>query len=284
MKKNLNYLLFLCMALMACKKNEITKYASTKDNVWLNYLDSDGNPDTTMITYSFAESPGLANDTIWVPVTIAGKRVSTDRKFVLTVVDSLTTAKVNQHYEALKPFYVIPADSGKVRVPVIIKNIDPALSENSVVLGLRVNGTEDLDATLPGTIRSKKIMYSNRLEQPSWWVLWLGRLGPYSRTAHRLYLISGGGTLVDTSKPDAYLGIPRSLYYLDNASIFTRNPFAWVERNKDKGYVLTKRTDGTQDYDFYHVDAPTLKTYVKFFPQVNGYFFMNENGNQIIMN
>ncbi len=188
------------------------------------------------------------------------------------------------HYEPLKPFYTIPADSGRVLVPVVIKNIDPALTSKSVVLGVRVVGGGDFSATLPVSIRSKRIIYSNRLEQPEWWAWWVGNLGAYSRTAHQLYLISGGSALVDTRKPDAYLQIPRSLYYLENAKNFTRDPFTWVSRNPDKGYVLTKRTDGTQDYDFYDINTPNIKIYVKFLPQVNGYFFIDENGNQIIMN
>lgn len=284
MKTNINYILLLSILLFACKKNEIVQYEGLKDNISLNYLDIKGNPDTAAITYSFAENPGLSSDTIFVPVTVAGKRLPTARKFVLTVVDSLTTARVNQHYEALKPYYVLPADSGKIMVPVVLKNIDPELANNSVILGLRVVGGEDFEGLLPVPIRTKRIIYSNRLEQPVWWGWWQGNLGTYSRTAHKLYLISGGGELVNTSAPNGFLGIPRSLYYLENARNFTRNPFAWVARYPEKGYVLTKRTDGTEDYDFYHVDAPTIKVYLKFFPQVNSYFFINENGNQIIMN
>lgn len=282
--KNIYNILLLSLLLFACKKNEITQYESDMDNISLNYLDLDGNRDTTTLTYSFAESPGLASDTIWVPVTVAGKRVSNDRKFILSVVDTSTTAKVALHYEALKPYYVMPADSGKVLVPVVLKNTDPELANSSVVLALRVVGGEDFKGLLPVSIRSKRIMYSNRLEQPIWWAWWPGQLGPYTRTTHKLYLISGGGELVNTSAPNGFLGIPRSLYYLQNAKNFTRDPFTWVARYPEKGYVLTKRNDGTQDYDFYHMDSPTIKTLVKFFPQVNGYFFIDENGNQIIMN
>ena len=284
MKTNIYYILLFCMLCFACKKNDILEYEGDTDNISLNYLDPDGFTDTTAVSYSFAATPGLSSHTVLVPVRIAGKRVSKDRKFVLTIVDSLTTAKATLHYEPLKPFYIMPADSGKVFVPVIIKNIDPALTNSSVVLGLRVVAGGDFTATLPVAVRSKRIIYSNRLEQPEWWVLWQGNLGPYSRTTHQLFLISGGGDLVDVRKPDAYLQIPRTLYYLENAKNFTRDPFTWVARNPEKGYVLTKRTDGTQDYDFYNVNTPNTKILLKFFPQVNAYFFINESGNQIIMN
>jgi len=284
MKNNIQYIVLLSIFLFACKKNEITQYNADTDNISLNYLDADGNRDTTSVTYSFAASPGLASDTVWVPVAVVGQRVSRERKFVLAVVDSSTTAKANLHYEALKASYVMPADSGKVLVPVILKNIDPELANKSVVLTLRTVGNEDFNAGLPVSIRSKKIIFSNRLEQPTWWVFWQGQLGPYSRTAHKLFLISGGGDLTNPAAPNGFLGIPRTLYYLENAKNFTRDPFTWVARNPEKGYVLTKRAEGSEDYDFYQVNSPTIKILLKFLPQVNGYFFINENGNQIIMN
>lgn len=284
MKKYISYFLLLSTIFLACKKDSITLYESNVDNVFLNYLDDDGVQDTASITYSFAASPGLAADTMWIPVSISGKRISKDRKFALAIVDSLTTARVNLHYEALKPFYIMPADSGKLLVPLIIKNIDEELTNSSVILAIRAVATDELKAELPVAIRTKRFIYSNRLEQPWWWMYWQGNLGPYSRTSHRLFLIAGGQDLVNPGAPDGYLGIPRTLYYLDNAKNLTKDPFTWITRNAEKGYVLTKRTDGTEDYDFYHKDAPSIKIHLKFFPQVNSHFFISENGSQIIMN
>lgn len=284
MKRYFNYILVLTAVLFACKKSDVYRYERETDDIYLNYKDVDGNPDTSSITYSFADKSGLASDTVWVPVIVGGNRKPAERKFILSVVDSLTSAQSGLHYEPLKPFYTMPADSGKMLVPVILKNIDPELANKSVVLGIRVNAGGDFNGSLPVAIRTKRIIYSNRLEQPEWWAWWQGNLGAYTRTAHRLFLISGGQALVNPQAPDGYMGIPRTLYYLENLRNFTRDPFTWVARFPEKGYVLTKRADGTEDYDFYHVDAPTIKIYVKFFPQVNGYFFMDENGNQIIIN
>lgn len=284
MKRYLNYSVVLMLFLFACKKDTVYQYDSETDNIYLNYLDDAGDRDTSAVTYSFAASPGLASDTIWVPVSIAGKRVSRDRKLVLAVVDSSTTAVSGTHFEPLKPFYVMPADSGKLKVPIILMNTDPELANKSVVLTIRAVKSDDFSADLPVPMRSKRIIYSNRLEQPIWWVLWQGNLGPYSRTSHKLFLISGGQDLTNPAAPNGYLGIPRTLYYLENAKNLTRDPATWISRNPDKGYVLTKRNDGTQDYDFYQKDAPAIKIQFKYFPQVDGYFFINENGNQIIMN
>lgn len=173
----------------------------------------------------------------------------------------------------------MPADSGLVHIPVIIKNTDTALAFKSVVLVVRVSGGADFGSSLPEDLRSKKIYFSNRLEQPDWWKFWLGQ---YSRVKHQLFLISSGATdLIDPTKPDAYLQIPRTLFYVDNMRVFLNYPFDWVQQNPAKGYVLTPRNDGTGDYDFYNVNTPTKKFYLKYFKAANKYVFIDENGNQI---
>lgn len=283
MKQNIIYVFLLSILLVACKKEDQQTY-SAENNIYLRFLDKDGRQDTTTITYSFAYNPSLAQDTVWIPVIITGNRVSHTRQFVLSVVDSATTAVKGVHYEALKPFYTLPADSGTFKVPVIIKSTDEALANKSVSLAVRITGGGDFKADLPTALRSKKIVFSNRLEKPSWWIYWQGQLGEYGRIKHQLFLISSGTVdLVDMSKPDAYMQIPRTLYYIDNMRVFTKDPFTWVARNPTKGYVLTKRTDVPADYDFYNEASPTKRFYLKYIAQVNGYFFIDETGKQIII-
>lgn len=283
MKRNI-YIIILCFLFaLGCKKQALEQFSS-QDNIYLRYLDKDGNQDTTTISYSFAYSPGLAQDTIWVPVIISGKRVANDRQFVLSVVDSSTTAVKDLHYQALKSSYTLPADSGKISIPIILKNTDAALAEKSVTLAFRITSGGDFKADLPVALRSKKVIFSSRLEKPTWWIYWQSSLGEYGRIKHQLFLISSGTIdLVDQSKPDAFLQIPRSLYYIDNTKNFLRDPFTWVARNPASGYVLTRRADVPADYDFYNSATPTKRFYLKYFPQVNGYFFLDESGKQIVI-
>ncbi|SCW50463.1 DUF4843 domain-containing protein [Mucilaginibacter sp. NFR10] len=284
MKRNIFFVLVVFAALFGCKKDQLLTYG-TRDNIYLNYKDKDGNQDTSVLTYSFAYNPTLAQDTIWVPVIISGQRSKTERRFAISVVDTATTAKAGLHYEALKPSYTMPADSGTVKVPVIIKNTDPELANKSVVLTILVSGGQDFNSSLPVALRMRSILYSSRLEQPAWWIYWMGNLGPYSRIKHQLFLISSGTTdLVDMSKPNAYLQIPRTLYYIDNVRTFINDPFAWVARYPEKGYILTKRADGSNDYDFYSSSSPGKKFYLKYYAQAGKYFFVDENGQQVIIN
>lgn len=256
----------------------------SKDNVYLRYLDKDGNQDTTTLSYSFAYNPSLAQDTLWVPIVVTGPRVSHTRQFVLNIVDSSTTAVKGIHYEALKASYTLPADSGKTKIPLIIKNTDDALSNKSVTIGFRTVSGGDFSADLPVALRSKKIIFSNRLEKPAWWMYWESSLGEYGRIKHQLFLISSGTVdLVDMSKPNAFLEIPRTLYYIENFRVFLKDPATWIARNPTKGYVLTKKTDGTNDYDFYSEATPAKRYTLKYFAAVNGYFFIDESGKQIII-
>jgi hypothetical protein len=283
MKKTIFYSLMLSLLFVACKKDVDFAYNSP-DNIYLNYLNNDGTQDTLPVTYSFAYTPGLAKDTLWVPVKIAGKRVDYDRKFQIAVVPALTNAQPDLHYEPLKAEYIMPADSGTIKVPIVIKNIDPELADKSAALTINTVASVDFGEQLPLLVRRRTLIFSNRLEEPSWWKYWQGNLGgPYTRVVHQLFLISGGKDLVNPTAPNGYLEIPRTLYYLENVRNLANDPFTWVIRNPGKGYVLTKRTDGTEDYDFYNVSSPTIKFAVKYYPQVNKHFFVNEKGAQIVL-
>lgn len=279
MKKRIFFVVLVSVFLFACKKNDQLLY-STKDNIYLNYTDKD----SSAVTYSFALHPELAVDTIWVPVIVSGERVKRDRKFTLNLVADNSTAIRGLHYEAFKPFYVMPADSGTIRVPVIIKNIDTGLASHSVSLSFAVSGGEDFSSDLPIAIRSKSLFFSNRLERPLWWNDWQSSLGTYSRVKHQLFLITSGTVdLVLFSKPNFYLEIPRTLFYIDNTRTFLKDPFSWVARYPEKGFVLTKRTDGSMDYDFYNTASPQKKFYLKYYEQVDSYFFVDEFGMQVII-
>ena len=274
MKHRILLFLVACSMLLACKKDDKFLYDMEIDNIYLDYQDEE------QLTYSFAYTPGLAKDTVWVPVKISGKRVGRDRKFQIQVTDTATTAKADVHYEALKSFYVMPADSGLVKVPIILLNAS-GLESQSVKLTFQVVGGEDFDNKLPQKIRAKSLLFSNRLEMPSWWMFWMGELGTYSRVKHQLFLISSGTK--DLAPPSEFMEIPRSLFYVSNTRSLLKFPFNWVDTHPELGYVLKERMDGSGDYDLYQQDAPATKFHLKYFSAADTYIFLDENGNQITM-
>lgn len=279
MKRNLFVLVLFCAAMFGCKKDKPYLYNS-QDDIYLNY------PIKDTLNFSFAYNPVQLVDTVWVPVIITGTSVHHDRQFKLSVLPDSTTAVATLDYEPLKSSYVMPADSGTTHVPVIIKNTDTALANKSVVLTVRVSGGTDFGSLMDPSRRTKKIQFSNRLEEPAWWPDWAGLLGNYSRTKHQLFLISSGTVdlVVMTGNPNGYLSVPRALFFIGNFQAFLTDPFGWVTQNPAKGYVLTPTNDGTGDYYFYNTSAPTKKFLLEYFQQANKYLFIDENGQQVTTN
>lgn len=279
MKKNLFFIFCLATAFCGCKKDKALLYNS-QDNIYFNYQAKD------TLSYSFALNLGQSQDTLWIPVIVMGKTTNYARTFQVSVLADSSTAVPALDYEPLKPSYIMPADSGQVHIPVIIKNIDTVLNSKSVVLTIKVSGGKDFGSNFYEAMRTKVILFSNRLEEPAWWPIWTGELGTYSRIKHQLFLISSGTTdLVDLrTDPNGYLQIPRALFYISNFKAFLADPFGWVKQNPAKGYVLTPRNDGTGDYDFYNVNTPAKKTHLKYFAQANTYVFIDENGQQVTTN
>jgi len=293
MKRIILLTLLVSAVMMGCKKEALITYTqpNSKDNIYLAYKQNINNlsvadqiPDG--VVYTFAYTPTLLRDTLWIPVQISGERVSHPRSFLLSVDAASSTAVSAVDYEPLKASYTMPADSGLIHIPLVLLNTDTNLVNNSVRLTLVVSGGTDFTSNLPLYLRSIHVDFSNRLEQPAWWPYW-GQLGSYSRVKHQLFLISSGTRdLVELNPrvdPNFYYYIPRCLYYINNVHEFLIDPFNWITQNPNAGYVLTKRTDNTGDYDFYNVSSPQKKFWLKYFPTVNKLIFIDEYGNQILI-
>ncbi|MCD0490486.1 DUF4843 domain-containing protein [Pedobacter sp. MC2016-14] len=285
MKLNIILLFFASTILFSCKRTEEFLYDEETDNVYLGYTNSVDD----YVVYTFAYTPGVSKDTIWVPVKIAGKRADHDRKFtiketpiVITRNDEINAVR-GYHYEPFKASYVMPKDSGVVHIPIVVFNA-AGLDSQSAFLTFQVSGGDDFKTDLPEKLRTKTITFSNRLEKPLWWDGWQGELGFYSRMKHQLFLISSGTVdIVNVvNNPNAYLDRPKGLFHISNTRYLLNYPFAWVQDNPDKGYVLTKRAGTAEDYDFYNVNTPNIKFHLKFFADANKYVFVDENLNQII--
>jgi len=133
MKRYLFFILCISTTLFSCKKDKELLYNS-QDNIYFDYATKD------TLNYSFAFNLGQAQDTLWIPVIISGKRTNYARTFQVAVLPDSTTAVAPLDYEPLKSSYTMPADSGVVHIPVVIKNIDTALNSKSVLLTIRVTG------------------------------------------------------------------------------------------------------------------------------------------------
>jgi hypothetical protein len=255
--------------LSSCQKAKELRYDS-HDNI---YFDFYPNALRDSVVYTFAYKPGLAKDTVWLPVRISGIRTDVDRKFIIKVMADSSTAVPGTHYKPFADSYIFPKIQGAVYVPLEVYNTDPSLEEKSVSLRFKLVATDDFGVAIPKLITGKVII-SSKLEYPGqWWSMWLGSY--YSRVKHQFFLLVTGQTSLSTEGLDA----PKNLYFASLVTSFLNDPFKWISKNVDKGYVLTLRSDG--NYDFYNVNSPTKKILYRKNTGGTKFFFIDESGNEV---
>jgi len=264
-------ILFAMIALSSCKKAEEMKF----DHAANVYFDLHGGSRDSIVA-TFAYAPTIPQDTVWLPVRLSGIRTEVARTFTAKIETDSSTAVPGLHYEALKPSYTIPAGRGIGYIPLVLYNKDKELENRAVSVIVKLTGTTDLGIENPYIIRAK-VVFSAKLEKPGWWDVW--PLPPYSRTKHELFILVTGQTSMTTEGLDA----PKNLYYVGLLSTMLNNPFNWVARNPLKKYVLEEVTPGNKDsYYFYNTNNPAKKTLLRKNTQNGKYYFIDENGNEVI--
>ena len=257
MKKIIFLSLIIGVLLSSCQKAVEMKYVGVTNIVFGVSTDT-----LTPIVYSFLEHPNVKDvDTIYVPVRIQGNRASYDRKVNISVVKDSTTAIEGTHYVPLKAEYIMPADSGSIQIPVIIKKGDNKLNLSTIKLALRLIPNEFFG--LNTAYQYTSITFSNTLKKPVWWTFWQSNLPKFSVTAYSLVTKVTGRTAFATS----YANDPL-LYISIYAMTSVWGPFfsstlpdvqsltTWVSNHP--GWVLTKHTTDN-DYDLYQSSDPTTK-------------------------
>ncbi|WP_343671088.1 DUF4843 domain-containing protein [Chitinophaga sp.] len=265
------YIILLMALLPACKKAAELHF----DHAANIHFDLSGG-DKDSIVYTFAYTPTLSQDTIWLPVQLAGIQENQDRTYSAYVETDSSTAQAGVHYEPLKPGYTLRADTGRASIPVIIYNVAD-LENESVSLMIKLKATSDLGIGIPtaddgSNLLKAKIVFSAMLEKPNWWNMWLGSY--YSRTKHQLFLIVTGVTTLTTAGLDA----PRNLYLVNLLTTMLNDPFKWVANNPKKGYVLEASGN---DYYFYNTENPARKILLRKNAAAGKYYFIDENGEEV---
>ncbi|MCK7557784.1 DUF4843 domain-containing protein [Chitinophaga sedimenti] len=278
MKHLLTLVLICSVCCFSCKKSDQEQVYTSPDNIYFDFVNPVTNVRTDSVTFSFALFPDKASDTVWLPVRISGIRQSVNRVFKLGVIDSATTAVAGKHYEALKAEYILPADSGKQKVPIILLNTDPALKTGAVRLKLKLVESADFGANQKGW-DTAKVIFSNQLVKPIWWDVWGSMLGSYSRVRHELFYISTKATSLPETNQDWQV-TPLVLTYGRVFAGFLRDAQLWIDTHKDEGYVL--ETISATKKEFYSKGNPSTKYTYQLNTADNTYYFMDESGNRVI--
>ncbi|HXO73576.1 MAG TPA: DUF4843 domain-containing protein [Puia sp.] len=266
--------LLLVMVLGSCHKEALPIYQQAQNNVFFNF--SNGNDS---VTYTFAYTPGVLTDTIYLPISISGNRAPKGFSYKVAVSDSGTTAVAGLDYVALQSAYAIPPDSGRAWLPIVLLNNDTLLTQHSVTLNLQLVATSDLGIQLPDIIKAKVII-SNKLEKPDWWDRWMT---DYSDEKFELFIIATNG-VTELANDDATYGLfaPQSLYYIGLMNDLINDPVGWIAKNPDRGYVMEPQSDGT--WYFYNSATPSSRIQVIFDPSANRYYFVRKIGGYVAPN
>jgi hypothetical protein len=197
MKKIIIYILLFQLALVfsGCKK-EIQGYTG-REGVY--FAVQSGSP---FLTNSWPYQPnsnvefvriGKTQVDFSVKVTITGPVKDYDRTFRVEVNLDSTTAVLNQHYEAIKNEWIIPAGTISANVTVRLKRT-PDLQQTPKTLGLRLIATKDFSLSFPewdalpsltgGTVVKEfdaslhTLKINDIMVQP---VVWLGSIQPVNK-------------------------------------------------------------------------------------------------------
>lgn len=277
MKTTTIIIALLSIVFSACKKDEPLVY-NTADNIYFDFTPAIKDDRSDSLIYSFAYSPEKEVDTILIPIRLSGIRQKKDRKFSVGIVDTATTAIASLHYQPLEAEYIMPADSGIFLLPLIVFSKDTALKTKSVMITLNLEASTDLGISLK-ELRRGFIKFSNKLEKPAWWDVWIGELGVYSRVKYELFIRASGTTELSASTAN-YMEIPKTLYFIRRFKSFLQDPFKWVADYPEEGYVITQETDGS--YYFYSNGSPENRYLLEKNASDGKYYFKDEDGNRII--
>jgi hypothetical protein len=264
--------LFLPLALVAGACDDANDYAyrADKDNIYFDFADSS----RSLITFSFAYPPEVDAHTINVPVKISGDRVPRDRKFIVEMIPSLTTALPTTHHEPFAGEHIMAADSGTYRLPVTLYKSDPLLLDSTLVIAFRLVETGDFATSLP--LKTTVISFSNRLEQPEWWDRWSSDMGAYSRNKHFLFISTSGTIDLNDPNTEGEKTI-QSLNYIKNFKAALFDPVSWVQ--KHPGFAFEETVPGTM-FEFYDREKPAKRVaciLVNMGPSGNRYIFFDDD-------
>lgn len=157
--------LFLTLTVLifsSCTKDKLTLY-DEEANLYFEKIASDISKDST--SFSFAiKTPDLMVDTVYLKVRTMGKIRKTPGQINLKIAEN-STAIAGKHYKILP--YVMPADSFKVKLPVVVMRT-PDLLKKEVFLDLNIVESEDFKPGVTNQL-NYKIKINDFFSKPDNW-------------------------------------------------------------------------------------------------------------------
>lgn len=165
------------LAISSCTQNEILEYSEKPAVYFSDYSDTN---DSLLYTFSVTQKE---IDTMHLEVKLLGAMLKSDLKFKVKVNNS-STAMPNSDYKPLEDFYVFPAQSAAMNLPIYIINSEK-LQHETVTLNLSLIPTDELDLAYLDKV-SARIIYTDQIIKPPYWdKFFFLYFGGYSKTKHR---------------------------------------------------------------------------------------------------
>ncbi|MGQ1783814.1 MULTISPECIES: DUF4843 domain-containing protein [unclassified Saccharicrinis] len=165
--KNISILLFLLVFVLSCSKDEITEYRGVNYVYYEDMVNDEGEYPSKYFTFLF-EDESTTEKTIEIPVLVSGTMSDNDRLFKVEIVDTLTTAIENTHFEIDPDIQSISENA--IGGNLIVKLLRTADMQNTeYTLGLKVAANENF---IPAFSQVYKLRFSDFLSEPDWWYPW----------------------------------------------------------------------------------------------------------------
>lgn len=185
MKKYIYILSIFTALFYSCSENDRIEFPDEESAIYFQLSEEYGKKDLDSLSYSFAFNDKVA-DTVSLQVKIMGNTMPHDRFFKIELIDSLTTAIQEKHYDVLESQYVIPADSIYGQVPVVIYNTDTLLKDSTFRMTFRLLESEDYSLGYENRLIAK-LLFTNQLVEPGTWRVLKYFFGTYNRTKHKVF-------------------------------------------------------------------------------------------------
>lgn len=183
----------------SCEQKEIEAFGN---DAWLQF-----SGDTLQAKSFIYDPPSVLKDTVHLYVQIVGRNVKKDRQIKIEqVIDTgnVNVAVAGEHFLAFtdpefSKHLMIKADSGSVKLPIVLYRHD-ILKKKSFTLKVRLLESGDFKLG-ESTNLVRTIVFSDKLEKPSYWDRWGGYLakwylGAYGPVKHR-FMIDVTGLKID---------------------------------------------------------------------------------------
>lgn len=182
--------------------------------------------DKKELHYTFGDKPlNLQKYSLDVRVNLLGAPPKNDKKFVINIVDTATTANVGKHYTKFKQDAVIKKDSSYALIPIEL--LRENLEDSVFHITLKVVATNELDAGVQESL-VMKISFDNILPKPRWWDGQRDYLGDFHPKKYQKFIEYNGGKVLSPK----YDGFKAGGKYYENLAIFKKVK-DFFEKNPD---------------------------------------------------